>query len=114
MEVVERPQKRRQGLGRARRGHDERVAAGGDRLPALALRAGGLGERLGEPAADGGKGIGHPDEILRLSGSPSDAGAIGSACSRWPPAPTRSRNGAAPACPASCTRGGRAVTPPPA
>ncbi len=52
MEVVEGPQEGGQGLARAGRGHDQRVAAGGDRLPAFALGPRGLGERLGEPAAD--------------------------------------------------------------
>ena len=52
MEVVEGPQEGGQGLARAGRGHDQRVAAGGDRLPAFPLGPRGLGERVGEPAAD--------------------------------------------------------------
>jgi hypothetical protein len=59
MEVVERPQEGRQGLARARRRHDERVAARGDGVPALALRPGGLRERRVEPAADERKEFGH-------------------------------------------------------
>ncbi len=59
MEVVEGPQEGRQGLSRARRRHDERIAAGGDGLPALALRPGGLRERRVEPAADEREEVGH-------------------------------------------------------
>src|SRR5882762_7702919 len=50
--MVERPQERRQGLAGAGGRDDERVAPGGDRLPALTLGARGFGEGLIEPAAD--------------------------------------------------------------
>src|SRR5256885_2460608 len=60
--MVERPQERRQGLAGAGRRDDERVATGGDRLPALALGAGGFGEGLIEPAADERQEVGHSTE----------------------------------------------------
>ena len=93
VEVVERPQERRQGLARAGRGHDERVAPRGDRFPALDLRASRLGERVLEPTAHEREEVGHPDQILHVSAGPSGAGASGSACCSNPRAPRRSRNG---------------------
>src|SRR5262249_48720115 len=61
-QMIDGPQERREGLARAGRRDDQRVAAGGDRVPAFALSAGRLGERVIEPAADEGEEVGHsPD-----------------------------------------------------
>jgi hypothetical protein len=63
-EVIESPQERRQGLAGAGRRDNERVTAGGDRVPALTLSPGGFSERLTEPAADEGEEVGgHPLEF---------------------------------------------------
>ena len=53
-EAVDRAQERGQRLARAGRGEHERVAAGGDRRPALPLGGRGLRERAPEPVGDGG------------------------------------------------------------
>src|SRR5204863_5110448 len=52
VEVIERPEKCRERLAGARRRDDQGVAAGGDRVPPLALGWRRFGEGLLEPAAD--------------------------------------------------------------
>src|SRR5437764_760884 len=59
VQVVERPQERCQRLAGARRRDDERVASGGDRVPAVALRGRRLGEGRVEPATDERQELGH-------------------------------------------------------
>src|SRR3989442_10040029 len=59
VQVVERPQEGGQRLAGAGGSHDQRVAAGSDGVPALALRARGLGKCCIEPAADERQERGH-------------------------------------------------------
>ena len=68
---IDRRQEGRQGLARAGRGGDQRVAARLDRRPSLRLRRRGRGEAAREPGRDGGVKQGdwvHGDEIDRIRG----------------------------------------------
>ncbi len=54
-QLVDRPQESREGFARARRGHNQRVGAGTDRIPRAGLGGGGRNEGSREPLT-GGRG----------------------------------------------------------
>src|SRR5262249_31987021 len=94
VQVVERPQERRERLARARRRDDQRVAPGRDRRPAVTLWCGGLGERRVEPRPDERQKLWHVRSLYRArqrapSGTTHGAGGTRDADSAKPP--TRER-----------------------
>src|SRR5262249_34436105 len=59
-QMVDGPEKRGQRLARAGRRDDQRVPAGGDRVPPLARGTRCPGKRVLEPATNEGEEVGHP------------------------------------------------------